>query len=144
MSPDDTRSYRGEGERALWAAVVQQAIDDLDTDRNSLEHTDAVSFFTSGGEWRQARIDIADRLGIHADDLERCGRRIMAELGIAEIIPAPRVAAASVPVPVATPPAPLPTLVATFNPEAVKPGRQPKPTRDRNWWISRFLASQAA
>lgn len=138
MSQHDTRSQRGQGERALWIAVVQQAIDDLSSGRDSLEHADAVAFFTSGGEWRQARIDIADRLEIHADDLERCGRRLMKAQGIAEAIPAP-----AQPIRRA-PPAPLPSIVATRAQESVKPARQPRPAKGRDWWIARFMAKQAA
>lgn len=129
----DVRQHRGQGDRALWAAVVQQAIDDLDAPPDSLERADAVAFFTGRGEWRQSRIDIADRLGIHADDLERCGRRLMEERGITESVPArpvPRVVE--------------PPVVVVALPSPVKPARKPKVAKDRTWWIRQFLTERAA
>jgi len=58
----------GQGERALWSAVVQQAIDDvMDEPIGSLIYDDAVAFFTHTGEWAVSRTHIADELGIHAD-----------------------------------------------------------------------------
>lgn len=128
----DVRQHRGQGDRALWAAVVQQAIDDLDAPPDSLERADAVAFFTGRGEWRQSRIDIADRLGIHADDLERCGRRLMEARGIIESLvrPVPRVVE--------------PPVRIVAMPALERPARQPKPAKDRTWWIRQFLTERAA
>jgi hypothetical protein len=68
--------YGDRGERALWSAVVSQAISDLTYERlNSIDFNTAVAFFLDGGEWRQSRGDVADMLDLHADDLERCGRQ---------------------------------------------------------------------
>jgi hypothetical protein len=128
---DDTISHQTHGERALWAAVVLQAIHDLDHERGSLEYTNAVAFFTGNGEWRRSRTDIADRIGVHADDLERCGRRLIDAHKIPDVVPVQVVA----PRPVV---APIPVVVS----EPVKSPRRGKPTRDRGWWISQFLSEQ--
>lgn len=64
---------------ALWAAVIQQARDDLaDCEINSIEYGQAVAFFTHGGTWGESRAAIADYLAIHADDIERAGKRWIA------------------------------------------------------------------
>jgi hypothetical protein len=134
MPQEDAISHQTHGERALWTAVVLQSIHDLDHERHSTEYTDAVAFFTGTGEWRRSRTDIADRIGVHADDLERCGRRLIDARRIAGVLPVQV--------------APLPSLVVAavpiVVPEPVKSPRRVKPTKDRNWWISRFLATQAA
>ena len=42
---------RDRGERALWSAVVQQALDDLDGEPfGSLIHNAAMAYFLGGGE----------------------------------------------------------------------------------------------
>jgi hypothetical protein len=132
MPQEDAISHQIHGEHALWTAVVLQAIHDLDHERRSTEYTDAVAFFTGTGEWRRSRTDIADRIGVHADDLERCGRRLIDARRIPGILPVQV--------------APLTRIVVTPapEPEPVKSPRRVKPTKDRNWWISRFLATQAA
>jgi hypothetical protein len=132
MPQEDAISHQTHGDGALWAAVVLQAIHDLDDDPRSLEYSDAVAFFTGTREWRRSRTDIADRIGVHADDLERCGRRLIDARTIPEVLPVQV--------------APLVRLVVTPapEPEPVKSPRRVKPTKDRNWWISRFLATQAA
>jgi hypothetical protein len=114
---DDTRRpdrYRGMGERALWCAVVQQALDDLDYEPvNSLLHDDAAAFFLNGGEWAVSRGEVADMLDIHPDDIRRCGVRHMAERRRAEGIPEPVVAPCHA---VTAAPAPMPRLEAVFLP----------------------------
>ena len=78
-------SGRGHGERALWVAVVQQAIDDVaDEPIGSLDWDEAVAFFTDAGDWAAARTSVADMLEMHADDLVRVGRRIIAERRVSE------------------------------------------------------------
>ena len=70
---------RTQGEVALWSAVVHQAyVDLMDAPLGSFPHKDAVAFCTSGGTWRESRINIADMIGINADDIERGGRKVMA------------------------------------------------------------------
>jgi len=65
--------------RALWAAVVIQALDDIETEpMASVSFTDAEAFFTRMGAWGEARMAIADFLDLHPDDLERVGRRALA------------------------------------------------------------------
>jgi hypothetical protein len=119
-------SYRGSvlghGETALWSAVVQQALDDLDDPRDRLIFADAVSFFTGSGDWARSRVDVADHLMMHPDYISLCGRREIARLQAAGVI------AKDLLDPVAPHPAPrrypLPRLVATFLPP-------PKPVRHR-------------
>src|SRR5664279_3905972 len=81
----DHGSRRGHGERALWVAVVQQAIDDVAEERiGSLDWDEAVAFFTHAGDWAAARAGVADMLDMHADDLAHVGRRLIAERRIRE------------------------------------------------------------
>jgi hypothetical protein len=78
-------SARGHGERALWVAVVQQAIDDVADERiGSLDWDEAVAFFTHAGDWSAARASVADMLELHADDLARVGQRLIADRRISE------------------------------------------------------------
>jgi len=112
--------YTGQGETALWSAVVQQGLDDLDYEPfGSLLHADAAAFLLNGGEWAKARGEVADMLGVHPDDIRRCGVRHMMDRRHAEGIPEP--VAKSCPVPV--PRQPLPRLVATFGPKPRGRGR---------------------
>jgi len=58
----DYGSRRGHGERALWSAVVQQAIDDaMDEPVGSQIYTEALAFFTHDGDWAQSRADMPMR-----------------------------------------------------------------------------------
>ena len=127
----------GQGERALWSAVVQQAIDDvMDEPIGSLIYDDAVAFFTHTGEWAVSRTHIADELGIHADDLARAGRRITAQRRLSEGMPADT--------PIALPqPArrrcvrhtgPLPRLEAVF---------LPPPPKERQHYVRRWVTNPA-
>src|SRR5664279_2250823 len=78
-------SVRGHSERALWVAVVQQAIDDVADERiGSLDWDEAVAFFTHAGDWAAARTGVADMLELHPDDLVRVGRRLIAERRVSE------------------------------------------------------------
>lgn len=63
-------------DRNLWAAVVIQARDDLDTENYlSVVYGEAVAFFTDRyGAWAESRQCIADQLDLHPDDLMRAGR----------------------------------------------------------------------
>lgn len=110
----------------LWAAVVMQAIDDIDNEQiGSLHWHAALAFFLHGGQWRRSRGDIADHLNVHADDLEHAGRRhINARLLAAgrPLIPVVvQPAPAARPEPATPEPAPpLPRLVAVLGPEPVR------------------------
>ncbi len=82
------------GEQALWGAVVLQAMEDIASlPLHSLDYAAAVDFLTAGGWWREGRTNIADCIAVHADDLERAGRR-----QIAARLAADRTAAAVEPV----------------------------------------------
>jgi hypothetical protein len=60
--------------RNLWAAVVDQALSDIDEcPYDSTEYDAAVAFFMRGGVWGRSRAEIADQLGLHPDDLRRAG-----------------------------------------------------------------------
>jgi hypothetical protein len=107
--------------RALWAAVILQARDDLDTEHyGSVEHGHADAFFTAPGDWAVSRRAIADALDLHPDDLMRLGRAVTAARtardGGPPVVarPVPRLVvsvAAPVPVPVAVVPAKVPRRV---------------------------------
>lgn len=176
--------------RKLWAAVVLQARDDLDTAKyGSTKYITAKSFFTANGAWAESRQDIADELELHPDDLMRLGRATLAARHLRDG-PEPVSVSPGLPTPVPTrpvlrltnpapvgPKAPWPTITATMpapepvkpkrkpgrprrlpviEPPAAKPPRQqrhltppqprhgPREVRDREWWIARFLAKNAA
>ncbi|HVY14310.1 MAG TPA: hypothetical protein VHB27_03720 [Rhodopila sp.] len=62
--------------RALWAAVVLQAKDDLENAAfDSLDYQHAEAFFIGGGDWRHARAAIADQLDMDPDYLVAIGRK---------------------------------------------------------------------
>ena len=64
------------GYRGLWASVVLQALDDIwRRPMESLDYSQAVSFFTGTGTWAEARTIIGDFLEFHSDDLEALGKR---------------------------------------------------------------------
>jgi hypothetical protein len=66
-------------ERALWSAVVLQALEDVSSAPiDSTAYNAACSFFTAPGEWSQQRQWIGDALGLHGDDIKRTGRRYIA------------------------------------------------------------------
>jgi hypothetical protein len=65
-----------QGYRGLWASVVLQALDDIwGRPMESLDYSQAVSFFTGTGTWAEARTIIGDFLEFHCDDLEALGKR---------------------------------------------------------------------
>jgi hypothetical protein len=160
----------------MWIAVALQAANDIATeDYGSTEYGEAVSFFTSPGEWAESRQRVADCIGRHTDELTRMGRAAIAVRHLRDG-PEPvreRVAGsaphstsglrsrpatlrdgsepvrvrASVeiqptverPVPRLTNPAPVVSLIAP-----TRHGRPQKERRDRQWFITQFMAKQAA
>jgi hypothetical protein len=104
--------------RALWAAVVIQARDDLETEEyNSVDYGQAAAFFSAPGDWATSRRAIADALDLHPDDLMRLGRAVTAARtardGGPPVVarPVPRLVVSvvePVPVPVAVVPAKVP------------------------------------
>jgi len=91
VEPDPRpKPLSGHGIGALWAAVVRQALDDLDYEPfDSFPYLDAAAFFLNGGEWAVARGAIADLLGVHPDDIRRCGMRHLTDRRLTEAIPEP-------------------------------------------------------
>ena len=80
IAADRRSGYRGHGEQALWHGVVMQALADLTGQPvGSSDYDEAVAFFTRSGTWGEARASVADCVGVHADDLERGGRRVIAQ-----------------------------------------------------------------
>jgi hypothetical protein len=120
--------------RALWAAVVLQARDDVAVEPvDSVFYNQAVGFFRDPGEWRLSREAIADFLAIHVDDIERLGRLTIAARRAADGLPeqapveskppaAPKVAPKSTPPAV---PAPWPRLVAVPAPTPANDNKRP-------------------
>jgi hypothetical protein len=109
--------------RALWAQVVQQAKDDVDSQPvDSVLYEQAAAFFAGGGAWAESRRTVADMLDVHPDDLRRGGVRWIAERRERDGLPD---APPPVVLPVSRPtPAPLPLLVAL--PAETPPPRRPK------------------
>jgi hypothetical protein len=65
--------------RVLWAQVVLQAKADLENEKiGSVLFNQAAAFFVGRGDWAQSRLIVADCLGMHSDDLTRCGERWIA------------------------------------------------------------------
>ncbi len=58
---------------------MQAREDILHSPIGSIEYSQAVAFFTSGGEWSKIRTAVGDFLELHTDDLVRCGNRCIAE-----------------------------------------------------------------
>lgn len=87
--------------RALWAAVVLQAVEDVrSTVIGSIEFDHAAAFLTATGAWAESRAAIADCLDCHPDQILRSGARYVAERRVAEGLPA----VAAVPALVVLPP----------------------------------------
>lgn len=128
---------------ALWASVVQQALEDVDYEQlHSVIWNQACAFFVDGGTWAEGRQNIADILGVHPDEIERAGRRtINARLlkeGLPPLQPRPAVSRTPkrrVPEPVAVPKPRLvmPRLVAVPGPEP-EPIRRHQPGSWRKRW----------
>jgi hypothetical protein len=69
-------SGRQAGYRALWSAVVLQALQDIESQPiQSVAFAEAVAFFTRSGAWAEARTMIGDFLELHRDELESIGTR---------------------------------------------------------------------
>jgi hypothetical protein len=157
--------------RALWSAVVLQARADIESeDRDGYDYAQALAFFTGSGDWAKSRQSIADCLELHPDDLMRLGKAAIAARCLRDGEVAVMVAAAgsasecamglrsrpASPIPrpeplkIPVPAEPIPRLgtsgVRQPNEKIplLKRGRPRKPVQDRNWWIARFLARQAA
>jgi len=133
------------GERYLWLAVIEQALVDVrDEMFDSLLYNQAAAFFSDGGYWRRSREEIADLLGVTAEQIQAAGLRIVnarrLEQGLQPVLPRPttprapapaaRRAEARVPPP---PRPPLPLLVA-YHPAP----DQPAPTPKGNGWRRRY------
>jgi hypothetical protein len=145
-------------ERDLWAAVVSQAADDINTKNyQSIEYDQAVSFFTASGEWATSRQGIADFMELHVNDIERLGRTTIAVRHACDgPPPAGRLrleqpATGTVPVPCSA----LPVaetrhlLVPPLEPASSRNteselSRKCRPARDRDWWVAKFMAKQEA
>jgi hypothetical protein len=80
-------------ERDLYAAAVELAVHDLDTeDYGSTHYEQSVLFFTAAaGEWADSREAIADHLELHGDDLARLGARAIAARQLRDGVPKVRV-----------------------------------------------------
>jgi hypothetical protein len=64
--------------RHLWAAVIQQALDDLSQcSHTGLEFADAKSFLIGRGQWAESRQYICDLLGSDPSTLVKCGLNIL-------------------------------------------------------------------
>jgi hypothetical protein len=129
---EDPPSKSGQAERALWTAIVLKALLDISNEPlRSLEYIEAVAFFTSGGEWASSRLSIASQIDLHPDDLERAGRRRIARRREVERLPIVVTTDALISLPIV----PIPVC-------ALPDPKQPKPERDRNWWIAKFMAER--
>lgn len=134
----------------LWAAAVTQSAEDLrDEPYESTEYYEAEAFFFHGGPWGQSRREVADQLRLHENDLSRLGRAVRFQRYAVDGGPPPvkrpvRRTAAPLPVVAPPPPAPVPYTPPVVRGPPPKPQRKPRPVHDRNWWIERFLAKQAA
>jgi hypothetical protein len=124
----------------LWLEVVLQALADIaDEPVGSTPFNQSVWFFIGGGDWLEGRQNIADMLSLHADDLERAGRRAANARLLKEGLPPleKRAPTPRLPGPAQKPvepakPVPMPKLVATFAPEPDRKRRhQPGKWRDR-------------
>jgi hypothetical protein len=62
--------------RQLWSAMLLIAVADIrDQEYNSLDYLQSVEFFTAtSGAWASWRVEVAEMLELHADDLKRLGR----------------------------------------------------------------------
>jgi hypothetical protein len=74
--------------RALWAAVVLQVKNDIESEAlDSLDYAQAVAFVTGSGSWIESRLAIADMLELHPDDIVRMGRDWIAARRLKEGLP---------------------------------------------------------
>jgi hypothetical protein len=64
--------------RHLWAAVIQQALDDLSQcSHTGLEFADAKSFLIGRGQWAESRQYICDLLGTDSGTLVKLGLKVL-------------------------------------------------------------------
>jgi hypothetical protein len=127
--------------RDLWAAVVNQAFDDLrEFPYDAVEYTQAVEFFTGRGEWAKSREQIADFLELHPDNLRRAGQAVIQARHAADGGPPVKVV-------VRKPAAPPPVLVVNHLDHPSRPDvirrldpRRVQPGLKRPWWLDRKFA----
>jgi hypothetical protein len=75
--------------RALWAAVVLQAKEDVqNAPFDSLIYNDAEAFFVGGGDWRYSRAHAAEQLDIDPERLAELGRSWVSQRRLSENAPA--------------------------------------------------------
>jgi hypothetical protein len=133
--------------RALWAAVVLQARDDLDgLAEGSTLYAQALSFFTATGAWQESRQAIADCLDVDIGVIERLGRVTIAARHAREG-GAPALQVCQPALQICQPALPAKNLEnLEAQPVATEPTakRQAKAPRSRHWWIAQFLANEAA
>jgi hypothetical protein len=99
--------------RNLWAAVVNQAFDDLrELAYGSVDYEQSVQFLTGRGEWASWREQVADYLELHPDDIRRAGLAVIQTRHRADGGPIKKI--------VPPPTAPAPTLVVSHE-IAVRP-----------------------
>jgi hypothetical protein len=150
-----------DGCRLLWAAVIHQALEDLDDQPyGSITHNEAVAFFTRTGLWGGMREEIADSIDLHADHLRRIGQsRITARTArtVREPLPAkmspvalaPLPSSSAPPLPPSSPPLPAQLLPSMANRSATRPSKaEPKssPQRERHiaLWLQKWKESADA
>jgi hypothetical protein len=129
-----SQTHTGQGERALWIAVVLRAICDITHEPpGTQEYNEAAAFFIGGGNWALSRAAVAGHIDLHPDDLRRCGRRCISDRRVAKINvnqPAPHQETT-----------PLPRQVVK---PRLKPATLERIKRDKNWWIAKFMAERKA
>lgn len=126
------RGCRGHGDKVLWMAVVQQALDDLDYEPyGSQLHASATAFFLRGDDWAASRAAIADQIELHPDDLRRAALRHIAERQARDPAPAPRPPGVTARPPACRAVATTVERPACSNPPPVPPSRctPPPPSR---------------
>jgi len=125
--PGAFSAHRDDAMVALWAAVIVQAIEDLQYEPYaSLTFREAESFLLGGGDWARSRQALADCVDMHGDDLRRRAQVLLAERHAKEPPPAREVRP---PPPVVVP---KPIVVApTAKPVtlSVPPARSPRVRR---------------
>jgi hypothetical protein len=105
--------------RALWAAVVLQAKEDVrNAAFDSLIYNDAEAFFVGGGDWRYSRAHAAEQLDMEPERLAKLGRSWVNKRRLAENAPArdAKPAVQYTPMPMRMPPQ-EPVRAISANPE---------------------------
>lgn len=137
-----------DGCRDLFSALVLQAFYDLrDEPYASTDYGQSVMFFTDrGGPWARWRVEVADMIGLHGDDLMRLGQREIAAREARDPPPKPKSPRLRRFTP-APAPAPAPQPVKPPQPPQVKPPQVKPPRRPHvrpeapGEWIHRFTRS---